>query len=391
MRRARRLTDRIFDLVPENLWLERPIPERHRMLFYLGHLEAFDWNLGQRFAKQKSTEPRLDRLFAFGIDPPMGEMPRDLPSDWPTYRQTLQYSRRTRQNVDTLLAHAPPSMLHMMIEHRLMHAETFTYILHNLREPLLGLATPQSALEPAPQPAFIRIPEGEAVLGRTVSTRFGWDNEFGEVRASVPEFAIGKYKVTNADYLQFVNAGGPVPFYWRRNGDAWLYRGLSSLYPLPHSWPVYVTHQQAAAFAAWLGKSLPTEAQFHRAAFGNADNETVHYPWGTAEPTPAHGNFSFFSGDLAPVNTAPLGDSRFGVSQLVGNGWEWTSTPFEPFPGFQASPDYAGYSQPFFDGAHYVLKGGSCGTDRALLRSSFRNWFRFDYPYAYTTFRLVEN
>jgi len=84
------------------------------------------------------------------------------------------------------------------------------------------------------------------------------------------------------------------------------------------------------------------------------------------------------------------GDSAFGIAQLVGNGWEWTSTPFEPFPGFQPFPFYPGYSARFFDGQHYVLKGASPRTPAALLRRSFRNWFRPNYPYVYAGFRCVE-
>lgn len=92
-----------------------------------------------------------------------------------------------------------------------------------------------------------------------------------------------------------------------------------------------------------------------------------------------------------PVTATPAGDSAFGASQLVGNGWEWTRSPFAPFPGFEPFPTYPGYSANFFDNGHYVLKGASPVTDRVLLRPTFRNWFRPHYPYAYTTFRLVED
>ena len=95
--------------------------------------------------------------------------------------------------------------------------------------------------------------------------------------------------------------------------------------------------------------------------------------------------------DTISVHATPAGASGFGVAQAVGNGWEWTSTPFAPFGGFEAFPSYPGYSSPFFDGRHYVLKGASCATAQALLRRSFRNWFRPHYPYAYTAFLVVES
>jgi formylglycine-generating enzyme required for sulfatase activity len=120
--------------------------------------------------------------------------------------------------------------------------------------------------------------------------------------------------------------------------------------PLPLDWPVYATHEQASAFAAWRGASLPTEAQYHRAAFGTPSGEEREYAWGSREPAPSNGNFDFLRWDPVPVTRFPDGDSAFGVSQLCGNGWEWTSTVFAPFPGFRSAPYYPNYSEPSFDG-----------------------------------------
>lgn len=147
--------------------------------------------------------------------------------------------------------------------------------------------------------------------------------------------------------------------------------------PLPLDWPVYVSHANATAYAEWAGKSLPTEAQFHRAASGI--------------PAPDTGNFDFKQWTPAPVHAHPQGRSEFGVHDLVGNGWEWTSTTLGPFPGFERFSFYPGYSADFFDGTHFVLKGGSPRTAVCLLRPSFRNWFQPDYPYIYAIFRCVEN
>ncbi|MBC8119958.1 MAG: SUMF1/EgtB/PvdO family nonheme iron enzyme, partial [Burkholderiaceae bacterium] len=156
--------------------------------------------------------------------------------------------------------------------------------------------------------------------------------------------------------------------------------------PLPLDAPVYATHQQSNAYAQWADAQLPTEAQWHRAAYRD---QTDLYPWGYAAPTGAHGNFDFVDWDPVAVTIHPAGDSAYGVSQLIGNGWEWTSTPFAGFDGFEARSYYPGYSANFFDAEHYVLKGGSPVTSRRLLRRSFRNWFRADYPYVYSTIRLV--
>jgi formylglycine-generating enzyme required for sulfatase activity len=103
-----------------------------------------------------------------------------------------------------------------------------------------------------------------------------------------------------------------------------------------------------------------------------------------------HGNFDFHQWDPAPAGAHPEGASAFGVHDLVGNGWEWTRTPFAPFRGFAPMPFYPGYSANFFDGKHYVMKGGSPRTAACMLRRSFRNWFQPHYPYVYATFRCVE-
>jgi formylglycine-generating enzyme required for sulfatase activity len=238
---------------------------------------------------------------------------------------------------------------------------------------------------------MIHIPSGRVTLGRKPDDgEFGWDNEYGQHSLQVTDFAISKYKVTNAQYLEFVQQGGPIPHYWFGRGGRWFYRGMIAETPLPPDWPVYVSYNQASAYAAWAGKSLPSEEQYHRAAFGTPTAEERRYPWGNDPPRAAHGNFNFANPDAVSVAAAPAGDSAFGVSQMVGNGWEWTRTVFHPFPGFKPFASYPGYSANFFDGRHYVLKGASCATDSLLIRSSFRNWFRAHYPYAYATFRLVE-
>jgi formylglycine-generating enzyme required for sulfatase activity len=161
--------------------------------------------------------------------------------------------------------------------------------------------------------------------------------------------------------------------------------------PLPPNAPAYVTYRQAAAYSAWAGKDLLTEAQFHRAAYETPGEKERPYPWGTAVPGAVHGNFDFHNWDPVDVDATPAGDSALGVSQLLGNGWEWTCTPFSPFAGFEPFPFYLGYSKNFFDEEHYVMKGASPRTAACFLRRSFRNWFRPDYPYVYASFRLTKN
>ncbi|BAN25745.1 putative uncharacterized protein [Caballeronia insecticola] len=416
---ARRVTDELFDVVkPEHLY-DRPIAERHRVVFYIGHLEAFDRNLfDQRLFNVPSINPEYDQLFAFGIDPVDGGLPADQPADWPSLEEVREYKERVRADIDahfdpvTLAASpvaadaSPTQLLEVAIEHRLMHAETLAYMLHQLpvdRKIAPANARSERASERALEHETVHVPAGSATLGLTRdSGRFGWDNEFGEERVEVPAFEIDRYMVTNGDYLRFIDAGG----YWNRSlwdeadwawkeeqriahpafwipGDdddpqgAWKLRTMFDEIALPPDWPVYVSHAEAKAYARWAGKSLPTEAQWQRAASG--------------APGVAEGNFDFRRWDPSPVQAYPENRSEFGVEGQFGNGWEWTSTEFGPLNGFEPFPFYLGYSANFFDGKHFVIKGGSPRTAACMLRPSFRNWFQAHYQYVYAGFRCVSN
>ena len=389
---ARQRTDQLFDLLKPDALHSRPIPERHRLIFYLGHLEAFDWNLiARKTLDLPAFHPEFDRLFEFGIDPPVGKAPGDQPSDWPRANEILSYNQRVRARIDQVFEQVPEQIAHVAIEHRLMHAETLAYLLHNLPyDEKIAVPSTVRHSERRLAAAMITIPAGETTLGQKAG-EFGWDNEFSENQAVEPAFAIGKYKVTNGEYLEFVKSGAPSPHFWKQRDGQWNYLGMFGEIPLPMNAPVYVTHAEAGAYARWVGKSLPTEAQFHRAAYETPQGGARPYPWGSAMPDPTRGNFDFHHWDPVDADANPSGESAFGVSQLVGNGWEWTSTQFGPFPGFEPFPFYPGYSKNFFDEEHYVLKGASPRTDSCFLRRSFRNWFRPNYPYVYAGFRLIEN
>jgi len=164
---------------------------------------------------------------------------------------------------------------------------------------------------------------------------------------------------------------------------------MFDLVPLPMTSPVYAMHDEAVAYAQWRGMRLPSEPEYHRAAFGTPSGQERSYPWGEELPDASRGNFDFSHWDPVPVGSYPSGASAWGVHDLVGNGWEWTSTVFDGFPGFQPMPSYELYSADFFDGQHYVLKGASPATAKELVRRSLRNWFRPNYPYVYATFRCV--
>ncbi|CAG4890234.1 SUMF1/EgtB/PvdO family nonheme iron enzyme [Paraburkholderia saeva] len=413
---ARRVTDALFAVIKPEFLYERPIRERHRIVFYIGHLEAFDRNLfDRRLFDLPALSAELDQLFAFGIDPVDGGFPTDVPTDWPSLEVVGAYAAGARGQIDHALASlelvpegmrtaSAEQLLHVAIEHRLMHAETLAYMLHQL--PLeQKVAPPSSVTEPPaglPDDGMVSVPAGVTVLGMDREEGvFGWDNEFGELRVDVPAFEIDRHMVTNGAYRAFVEAGGyRDPSLWSgkdwawkeaehiehpagwspatQHGErAWKLRTMFDDIALPEHWPVYVSHAEASAYARWAGKALPTEAQWQRAAHG--------------APHARSGNFDFRSWNPQDVHAHRDNVSAFGVVGQFGNGWEWTSTVFDALPGFDAFPFYLGYSANFFDGQHYVLKGGSARTAACMLRATFRNWFQPHYQYVYAGFRCVRN
>jgi gamma-glutamyl hercynylcysteine S-oxide synthase len=418
---ARLRSDSLFRIVREDSLYERPIPERHRIIFYIGHLEAFDWNLLANALGLRSFDPDFDRLFAFGIDP----VGRGLPDD---QRAVREYVSQLRVALDERLTpdlidsdqdfrdgFPAATLLNVAIEHRLMHLETLAYMFHQLSlhrkiAPADNLGLSDFPLTDALTHRMCTIPAGQATLGLSRDTGlFGWDNEFEIHTASIPSFAIDRYKITNGQYLDFIHAGGysarhlwtdeawewknanriSHPVFWKQAGNQWLYRTMFQEIPLPLDWPVYVSHAEATAYARWTGKALPSEEQWHRAAYGTPEGVERRYPWGDSEPNSGLGNFDFHRWDPAPVGAFSLNASAFGVEGMLGNGWEWTSTVFAPFSGFEPFPFYLGYSANFFDGKHFVMKGGSARTAACMLRPTFRNWFQAHYQYVYAGFRCV--
>jgi iron(II)-dependent oxidoreductase len=418
---ARAASDAVFSRCAPDAFSARPVRERHRLIFYVGHLEAFDANLLRHAVDVPTPRPEWDRLFERGIDPVGGAaLPTDEPGDWPSLDEVRAYGRAMRDAIDRALARPEvwrrellkdATLVDAAIEHRLMHVETLAYLMHQL--PLGQVApawAPPCPVSGPPRARQVEIPAGTATLG--TNDGFAWDNERGELFVDVPAFTIDAYPVTNGDYLGFVEAGGyhdpafwsdddfgwrdaesiSAPRFWHRHGDAWLLRRFVDVVPLPVDAPVYVSHAEASAYARWRNARLPAEAEWHRAAYGapDADADERRYPWGDPAPDATRGNFDLVRDDAVSVAAHPAGASAFGVHDLLGNGWEWTSTLFAPLPGFAASSFYPGYSADFFDGKHHVMKGGSPRTAARLLRRSFRNWFQPHYPFVYATFRLVE-
>jgi iron(II)-dependent oxidoreductase len=392
-------TRALFDLIEPAAYYARPIALRNPIVFYEGHLPAFSIiSFINRGLGRPGIDPRLEGLFARGIDPESetDAVPRSgADTRWPSREEVLRFAAAADALVIDALQHAPfdesrPAMRHFealftALEHEAMHQETLAYMWNRLPHEQKRRPTylPYETKAAVPHPATVMVPGGHAMLGASRGEiTFAWDNEFDAHTVYVEPFDIDVHSVTNADYLPFVEAGhAEPPAFWMRKDGEWYWRGMFEDTPLPLSWPVYVSYEGAASYARSKGRRIMTEAEFHRAAYGTASGEE------RASVPAGHSNFA--SWHPVPAGSRPDAVSDFGVHDLVGNGWEWTSTVFAPFPGFEPMVSYPEYSAEFFDGQHYVLKGASPVTAKELVRRSFRNWFRPNYPYVYAKFRTV--
>jgi len=422
--RNRRRSHALFDLVADEAYYRRPIAQRHPLVFYEGHLPAFSFNtLVKRGLGESDIDEALQRLFARGIDPSEADRNPAGEFRWPSRAVVRQFADEADRRVLAALERAEldqpghplldrAEAAFAILEHEAMHQETLLYMWHRLPfdqkrrpagyQPLVSGETPRQV--------WTEVPGGSVVLGIDRSAApFGWDNEHPRAVAEVAPFSIERHDVTNAAFAAFVDAGGYTsPQWWRPEDYAWIqaegithppfwtridgqffWVGMFDRIALPASWPVYVSHAEASAYARWRGARLPTEAEFQRAAFATPDGAFRQHPWGNEPPDATRGVFDFHSWDPEPAGSHPAGQSAWGIHDLVGNGWEWTATTFAPFSGFTPMASYPEYSADFFDGEHFVMKGASPATARELLRPSFRNWFRARYPYIYATFRCV--
>ena len=291
-----------------------------------------------------------------------------------------------------------------------MHAEALTYTRQTLGypapEPRVA-KTDRAVLAPEPgfEPHDVSVPGGTFSLGATPDVPFVFDNEKWTHSVDVAPFRIAATAVTYGEFRRFVIAGGyqrrelwtdegwewrgragaEHPAYWVRADDGeWRLRRYDREVPLPE-WCaiIHVSWHEANAFCAWAGRRLPTEAEWELAASaeptqdgqGIASNKR-HYPWGDESPAPDRANLDWAADGTIDVRALPAGDSAFGVRQMVGNAWEWTSTVFGPYPGFERDP-YEEYSEPWF-GDHMVLRGGCWATRSRLIRNTWRNFYKPD-------------
>lgn len=289
----------------------------------------------------------------------------------------------------------------LVVSHENQHDETMLQALNLRTGPaLLDRGTPLPPGRAGVAGTSVLVPGGEFVLGvDAVTEPHSLDNERCAHVVDLPAFRIGTVPVTNGEWRDFVDDGGYDQRHWwsdrgwahRQDSDLrapqfWNLDGTRTRFghveAIPADEPVqHVTFFEAEAYAAWAGARLPTEQEWEKAcAWDPAVQARRRYPWGSSEPTALLANLGGDALRPAPVGAYPAGASAYGAEQMLGDVWEWTTSPLRPWPGFTPML-YEQYSAPFFegsgDGDYKVLRGGSWAVAPSILRPSFRNW---DHP-----------
>lgn len=323
----------------------------------------------------------------------------------PTLSEIRCYLDTVREQVFDYLEVAPldeqERLWRWLIQHESQHGETISFLLQlqrwnagtkELRQGdkqrnSLAVAPSSNLQSSIPIHEMVEIPAGEFEMGNDSIDAL--DNERPVHRVFLDTYWIDRYPVTCGQYRAFMEAGGyQNPSWWSAAGWQWLQANpvCQPLYWYGDSaWddrPVCgVSCYEAEAYAQFVGKRLPTEAEWEKAASWHPTGGCRRtYPWGEAEPSANlcnHYHVEIQDAKLlqtTPVNAYPNGQSAYGCYDMLGNVWEWTASWFDGYDGFVAYP-YAGYSKVYFDGQHRVLRGGSWATRPWGLRSSFRNWY----------------
>lgn len=426
MEQTRQCTLGLFDLAREEHLHRSPGFGYRPIIWHLAHIGAFEehWIL----QRAKGDAP-LDQSYMRLFDPI--KTPREESRDLPSRREMEEYLGRVRERTLSFLERASfvvdepllrdAYVFHLVLEHERQHQETLLYLFHLLppeekKAPQLinethdagtgGARSAASTLRDA-RSGWVHVPAGECVVG-AVWPGFAYDNELPVHVVQLPAFEIMRAPVTNADYLRFVEEDGyrrrelwsdqgwewreregwTAPLYWQRDGGEWTLRTMFDRRPLPLDHPVWgISWYEAEAYARFIGKRLPTEIEWERAASWDGARKR-RYAWGDEQPSAERCNFGMERWGTTPVDAFAQGHSACGCLDMTGNVWEWTASAFGPYEGFQPFP-YREYSAEWFDGDHCVLKGGSWATSASVLRTSFRNFFRRHFRVAFAGLRCA--
>jgi ergothioneine biosynthesis protein EgtB len=342
----------------------------------------------------------------------------------PTVKETVRYRRQidslmlkflealeSRDDADTII-----SLVRLGLEHEIQHQELLVYDIKHLLCDLYQAPVNQAPVNKMPVSSetvtgMVEIEGGLFELGYE-GHEFAWDNEKPRHKVFLQDYAIDRAPVSNGEFLGFIESGGyldfrywlsegwdavnrehwEAPLYWEKHGEEWMLRDYHGLHRVKERAGEPVSHlsfYEASAYAKWVGKRLPTEAEWEKAAcFDPRAKLKRDFPWGGSRPEARHANLSENQlWRVAPIGAFPEGKSAYGLHQMIGDVWEWTSSDYVPYPGFRSEFDE--YNDKWFVGQK-VLRGGSFATPQIHIRSTYRNFFHPNERWMVSGFRCAK-
>ena len=442
MTESRAETLKLFDLAREADLHESPGFGFRPIIWHLAHIGVFEsyWLL-QKMKGENAPDEKYERIF----DPI--KTPRESSVNLPSRKEMENFLTRVRDGVrryldnvefnenDPMLRDA--YVFHLVLQHEYQHQETLCYLFQMLSpEKKTNLLSQDSRFKVQDSKSAIRNPqsaieEGDFQMGCVWKNIFAYDNEFPAQKVCVPDFKIDSCLTANKEFLSFVEEDGyerkefwseegwawrekenwQHPLYWNKKDEMWFEKTMFAEKTLCANHPVVgVSWYEAEAYAKFMRKRLPTEAEWEKAASwksvppaptgesalsvppalacGSASQQKNLFAWGNEPPSNEICNYNISNFDTTPVGS--FSPNANGCFDMTGNVWEWTNDSFAGFDGFQNFP-YSEYSEEWFDGDHRVLKGGSWATRAPILRISFRNFFRRHFRIAFAGIRLAED
>lgn len=410
------LYESLFEcLADQRAWFTKAISLRHPLIFYFGHTASFYINklMAGHYITDR-VDDRIEAMMAIGVDEMSWDDLNDSHYAWPSVDEVRHYRQQVKALVTRFIEtmpltlpidwESPAWVILMGIEHERIHLETSSVLIRQLP---VAWVRPQPQWPSCPDarhqrdsvPAndLVAMPGGTVVQGKQDDT-YGWDNEYGEQITRLKPFSASRMLVSNAEFYTFIAAGGyqqqeywddegwgwrsfaeaEMPVFWVgdiQQPDALRLRLMTEEVAMPWDWPAEVNQLEAAAFCRWkarqTGKAiqLPCEAEWIQLREQVAGDQPE---W--ASTPPGNINLAYWASSCA-VDRFAQGD----FYDVVGNAWQWTSTPINGFEGFRVHPLYDDFSTPTFDGKHSLIKGGSwIATGNEALKSAryaFRRHF----------------
>ncbi len=380
------LDEKLFDLLEDkkNIY-KQPNRLRHPLIFYYGHTATFFINkLLAANIIQDRVNKDFESIFAIGVDEMSWDDLAEGHYKWPSFEQTKSYRDTVKQIVIDLIDNleftlpinweSPMWVILMGIEHENIHIETTSVLIRELDIKYVDeneiFTYSNTASQTYPKNELLEVKGSEVILekDRENPIFYGWDNEFSFHKATIKDFKASKYLVSNGEFLEFVKDGGynkpelftdegkewldfaqaNHPTFWIKKDSQYFLREINREVPLPLNYPVDINVYEAEAFCKYKSIKLGYEVRLP-----SEDEYYALYSYSKANEKES--NIGLIQFNQSSVDKYKFND----FYDVVGNVWQWSTTPMYPFDDFEAHVIYDDFTKPTFDDKHALMKGGS--------------------------------